>query len=46
MHTHTGKKESFGLSREDGVYYKGRVVWGRRGQKSALVEDVLSSGMY
>lgn len=43
VHTHR-KKESFGLSREDGVYYKGRVVWGRRGQKSALVEDVLSSG--
>lgn len=41
------KSQTFGLSREDGVYYKGRVVWGREGgQKSALDEDVLSSGMY
>lgn len=45
VHTHTGKKkESFGLSREDGVYYKGRVVWGREGAEISAVEDVLSSG--
>ena len=28
------RKESFGLSRENGVYYKGHVVWGREGARN------------